>query len=204
VRWHSDAEFSLKAALAEEQPEQRASDREAFKRESEGLGLRMIDCILPERATVGGKSLSELGLRQRFGISLIALERQGFTLSELTAANRIFPGDHLYLVGESEGLKAGLAELMRIEVPGSAIEAHADWSSAILETLRIEADSGLIGASLRELEWSRRFGVQVVGIMSVGAQTRKEANADSLIASGDELVVTGSRNAVGRLRASLE
>jgi CPA2 family monovalent cation:H+ antiporter-2 len=204
VRWHSEAEFSLKAALAEELPSPAASSRVAFKQASEALGLRLVDCVLPERASVGGKSLLELGLRQRFGISLIALERQGFTISELSAANRIFPGDHLFLVGESAALNAGLTELMRIEVPESTTANHTELSDAILETLAIEITSRLIGSSLRELEWSRHFGVQVVGIVTAGEQHRKEVDAETKIAAGDQVVITGSCNAVRRLKASLE
>jgi Trk K+ transport system NAD-binding subunit len=93
---------------------------------------------------------------------------------------------------------------MRIEVPESATATHSDLSDAILETLAIETTSPLIGSSLRELEWPRHFNVQVVGIVPTGEQHRKEVNAETKITAGNQVVIAGTRNAVRRLRASLE
>lgn len=200
IRWHSEAELSLKTALANKPEAGGHPGAITLKRASEDLGLHLMDCLLPERAAVAGKTLQELALRQRFGINLIALERQGFAIGELTGANRVFPGDQLFLVGKSSDLSAGLAELTRTEMPG---EAAADLSGAILETILIDAGSPAAGQNLRSLEWPRHFGVQVVGLLPAGADHRVEPAPDARLSAGDQLVVAGTRTAVGKLKASL-
>lgn len=204
IRWHSEAESSLKAALANDPEASVHPNTVNLKRASEDLGLHLMDCLLPERAAVAGKTLHELALRQRFGINLIALERQGFAIGELTAANRVFPGDQLFLVGQSSDLSAGLAELTRLEMPDAKkSEAAADLSGAILETLLINADSPAAGHNLRALEWPRHFGVQVVGILPAGADHRIEPVPDACLSAGDQLIVAGTRTAMEKLKATL-
>ncbi|WP_234997234.1 cation:proton antiporter regulatory subunit [Hymenobacter roseosalivarius] len=57
--------------------------------------------VSPEGELVG-KTLSETEVRQRFGISLLAIRRGGQVLYEMTGDTVIEPNDTLYIFGQPE------------------------------------------------------------------------------------------------------
>jgi CPA2 family monovalent cation:H+ antiporter-2 len=54
------------------------------------------------RSKIVGRSLADVDLRGRYGITILAIRRQGRTLTQLSDSERIRTDDTLYLLGTAE------------------------------------------------------------------------------------------------------
>lgn len=195
VRWHSHAEHSIKSAFAEElNPDSKVA--ELSKKVREELGLNIIEVEVPLRAQVIGQSMGELNLRKRFGVTVISIDRQGYSLNRVSASESLYAGDQLYLVGSAENLEQALAMLTRETEHEEPSEANL--SSAILTKLVIAQSSPWSGRSLSELNWPARFGIQVVGIRR-GSKLQVSFSAAEQLQVGDELTLAGPLTSVQTL-----
>ena len=90
--------------------------------DEEGLHTRAV--AVREGAPVAGKTLSDLQLRQQFGITVLAVRRAGKTLGNPAGDFRVQLGDRLILIGLAERF-AACADLFRATPPpdGSLQEA---------------------------------------------------------------------------------
>ncbi|MBC7782656.1 MAG: permease [Burkholderiales bacterium] len=66
--------------------------------------------VLVSRAPSVGKNISELGLREKYGVQMTRVIRSGFELP-VTALTRLQFGDRVVVVGESASMPAVIAEL---------------------------------------------------------------------------------------------
>lgn len=195
VRWHSHAECSIKSAFSEE-VDSDSGVAELSKRIREELGLNILEVEVPVRAQVIGQTMGELNLRRRFGVSVIAIERQGYPLKSVAGAESLYAGDQLYLVGGSDDLARAVEE---INVLADSDEpTDSNLGTAILTKVVIAESSSWPGHSLAELDWPARFGIQVVGIRRDGIM-RVSFSSNELLQVGDELTLAGSLGAVQAL-----
>ncbi|MEM6823422.1 MAG: cation:proton antiporter, partial [Verrucomicrobiota bacterium] len=68
--------------------------------------LEIIECEIPDDSPHAGKLLKDLGIRRKFGASLVGIDRQGFIIGNPTAENTLYPGDRILLLGTLEQVKA--------------------------------------------------------------------------------------------------
>ena len=66
--------------------------------------LQIVEAVVPEGATVDGRSAEGLSLLSRFGVHLLGIRRQGRRVSERVRRMRMQPGDVLLLLGRAERL----------------------------------------------------------------------------------------------------
>lgn len=78
--------------------------------DEEGLHTRAV--VVREGAPVAGKTLAELDLRQRYGLTVLAVRRGNRTIGNPAGDFRIEPGDRLVLIGLADQF-ARCAELFR-------------------------------------------------------------------------------------------
>jgi CPA2 family monovalent cation:H+ antiporter-2 len=200
VRWHSHAEFSINAAFAEV-PEALDDTTESWKRTTEAFGLNLVEATVPPQSSLIGKTLIEANLRRLFGVTVIAMDRQGFFIGEITASQRLFYGDLLYLVGTDEGLSHARALIESVAVDQGGRAAISPLSSAILSRIKLSDQAKWIGSSLAELNWSNQYKVQIVAVNQAEGLLR-EFGPDLVLRAGDELVVAGSTRAIQGLMSS--
>ncbi|MDQ8196047.1 cation:proton antiporter [Coraliomargarita sp. SDUM461004] len=200
VRWHSHAEFSIKSALAEEVEEDSRVDHLSKKMGNE-LGLDLFETEVPVRSIVVGQSLGQLNLRRRFDVSVIAIDRQGFLISDLAASEKLYARDHIYMVGSTERLKDAIKMIQEVAPDKNEHDLHLQ--SAILSKVVVSESSSWTGRTLDELDWPNRFGLQIVGIQRAG-QLQSNFKADEHLQVGDELTLAGSSSAVKALNAAEE
>jgi len=89
--------------------------------DEEGLHTRAV--VVREGAPVAGKTLAELNLRQRYGLTVLAVRRGNRTIGSPAGDFRIEPGDRLVLIGLADQF-ARCADLFRpprppVETAGS-------------------------------------------------------------------------------------
>lgn len=119
------------------------------------VSLREIR-LRPDSAAIG-KRIGELGLRERTGVSVVAVDRAGRSHYDPHPDFVLFPRDRLVLLGVEAGLTEARSHLEERE---SGEEAAAFR----METVALGADSAWAGRSLSELDLRRAHGVSVIGI----------------------------------------
>ncbi len=66
--------------------------------------LALIEVVVPENASIVGRSAGSLRLRSRYGVNLVGVSRRGRNIRERLRHVTIHAGDILLLMGSSEGL----------------------------------------------------------------------------------------------------
>ena len=154
--------------------------------------LRKI--LVPHGSSVVGQTITELKLRERFDVTLFAINRQGRMLSSFIPAllnTKIENGDVLWVYGHEEALEAMCAEEPLVPTRHSALEVLRVQRTFGYVEVMIPPGSSIVGATLIEAAFRRRYGLNLVGIIRDGeplparyTQTRLQA--------GDTLLLTGS------------
>lgn len=136
---------------------------ESGKKEGEGEKRRgeinLVEVIVAPESTLLGRSATTLKLRERYGINVLAVARQGKRLPRRLGKVRFVPGDILLVQGREESLPATLSELgclplaergMRLGKPRQVLLAVGIFGGALLLIAlhQVAAAPVLIGGAL--------------------------------------------------------
>jgi di/tricarboxylate transporter len=177
-----------------------ANDRLAVEKLiSEEIGLAEVR-LSPGSAFVG-QTLRQLGFRQRFGINVLAILRDGVPRRTSVKGMRLQPSDTLLLHGPTAQLEVmrDIPELDSFR-PISDVQATITYRlNERLTALRVPQESMLVGRTLAESRMGDAFGLTVLSIcrdeiteLMPGAQKPLEAD--------DVLLVKGKPEALEALR----
>lgn len=160
-------------------------------------GINLQELVIPEQAACSGSSIAELGIRSRFGCSVVEVGRHGHTIINPRPSTTLYCGDRLLLVGAKEQIEALRTALGRLQDDESAV--HFDV--ARLETVLMPTGP-CSGATLAELQIPFHTGVLVVGISHHGTRIINPSGKERLFA-GDELLVLGTADQIDPLKQLL-
>ena len=151
--------------------------------------LSLEEVRLRPDAAASGRKIGDLSLRQETGVSIVAVDRAGQSHFDPPVNFRLFPGDRLILLGNSDGLKkaCGILEERQqnnqmernFRMAEVCADDHGDWA----------------GHTLAELHLRSRYAVSLLGIQR-GDQRIISPRPDEVIQSGDVLLVIGATDAV--------
>lgn len=157
----------------------------------------LMEVRLETGAVWAGKSIGEIPLRQKTGVSVLAVSRAGRTTFDPDAAFVLYPGDRLVLLGDPEKLGPAASLLGRREF-GTGGEPEA----FTIAKVEVPKNSRLHGKTLAELHFRRDFGLTVIGIER-GKMKLRSLTAGTWVMEGDRLVVAGGQEAVEHLRSAI-
>lgn len=197
VYWHSELEVELRDVLGS--ADQGLATRAPWLESSEEWELTVADCMLPDLADCAGKSIHDLGLRARFGCTVVGIERQGFAISLPTPETVLYPRDKVLFVGTPAQVAAGRKILTAV----SDAATGATFEDVHVETMKVPAWSKAAGRTLGEWDVTRNFGVQVTGIRRGGVRILSPGAGERL-EKGDELLVLGSPEQLRDFKAWLQ
>jgi monovalent cation:H+ antiporter-2, CPA2 family len=197
VLWHSQAEIALENSLGGNGDETRSFE---WMDPHAPWGLQVGEIVLPDRFAFAGRSIGEIGIRTRFGCSIIGIERQSFSLANPGPASHLFPGDRVLLLGTDNQIAAARDHLLG-EHPCE--EGEDTFRDLALELVEVPARSPAAGCTLAELNWPRLLGVQVLGHERGTARTLTPA-ADLRVQSADRILVLGTPHQVKLLQHWLQ
>ena len=187
VYWHSELEVGLQDVLGEgAAPRLSATSVPWAGRKHEEWNLGVSDCVIPDLAECSGRTLAQLGLRSRFGCTVVGVERQGCMIALPGPDEALFPRDKVLLLGSPAQTGSAKAALGAV----SASDA-SDFDVVGLETVTIPAGSRAAGGTLAELAPASRHGVQLAGVRR-GAMRILNPGADEQLQAGDELLALGT------------
>ena len=154
---------------------------------------------VPEDSPANGRSLAQLRWGERYGVTVLDIERGDRDITAPHGDRHIRPGDVLYVQGSAESL-LGLVRRQRLKTPRKGEEHELDLTTGrgrLVEVL-VAPGSSLVGRTLRDLDFGQRFDATVIAIQQHGV-TVKESLAELSFRVGDLLLVHGTTNALQRL-----
>ncbi|HEX2166155.1 MAG TPA: SLC13 family permease [Longimicrobiales bacterium] len=150
----------------------------ALEQAEASVDVRLAEVLVPRRSSVARRTVRDLALRARFGISVVAVRRHGVRLHERTGDVRLQPGDMLLVQGTAESLNRlhqesdlallGAVDLPEIRVRKMKIAVPIVFGVVLLPAIGVTTIlvSGLVGVVLmfltrcitpdeayREMDW---------------------------------------------------
>ena len=127
--------------------------------EKRGGEIHLVEAIVAPDSTLLGRSATTLKLRERYGINVLAVARQGKRLPRRLGKVRFVPGDILLVQGREESLPGTLSELgclplaergLRLGKPRQVLLAVGIFAGALLLVAlhQVAAAPALIGGAL--------------------------------------------------------
>lgn len=165
---------------------------DTLPRHTDDWDLEIEEVTLPADTIYAGTTLRQLGLRPKFGCSVIGIDRQGHSIVNPSADTVLFPLDKLLLLGGHESLINAARELLRF---GDGAASQDGFEDLTMETVTIPENCSLAGQSLRDLNLIRKYGIQVGGIRRGQKQILSPSGEDRLKA-GDELLLLGTHSQI--------
>ena len=181
----------LESSLLNEDPDGRQrslADVVSASHQHNSWNLELTEIRIPDAAACAGKTIQELELRNRFGLSILEINRQGVVIDRVKPSDRLFPGDILLAVGTEEHISDG-AEFLANE--GVAGEESADFSESVLDEVLLSSSARVFGQTIAAAGIAAATGVHVVGIERDG-KNLLNPHGDEVFQDGDRLLLLGS------------
>ncbi len=163
------------------------------------------DCFrarIPAGSELEGMELAESPFREEMGVDVVAIEREDGSLAPLHPGTRLLRGDRLLLRGDMEAFRR-LDREPRFELePCDALarrEVHA--GSTVIAEAMLSPRSGLTGSTLRDVDFRREYGFNVLAIWRRG-EPLDAATGEKRLAFGDALLLQGPREDLDRIENS--
>lgn len=165
------------------------------------LGERLFRGRITTGSYLTGNSLAESNLRQKYGLNVIAIERNGGTLLGPNPDFVFQKNDIVLLQGRLDEFLQLEAEPFLEILPMRQYSEHdlESASIAVIEAV-LSPRSQFIGQTLRELHFREKFGMMVLAIWN-GQRVFRTKLADLRLAFGDALLMQGSREKLRSLRS---
>ncbi|MBS1795415.1 MAG: SLC13 family permease [Acidobacteria bacterium] len=158
------------------------------------LGENLFRARVPEKSSLIDKPLSASHLREDFGVSVVAIERQNKKLFALSPDTEIRRGDTLVLEGDEEDFRRRDVQPFMEFLPAS------EWRESDLEARGVEIveamlapRSRLIGQTLRSAHFREKYGMTVLAVWR-GDEEKIYHLSDISLAFGDALLLQGTRD----------
>lgn len=154
--------------------------------------------VLPG-AAAAGKTLGEADLGRRFGIDVLAIVRGTDRIDAPTSHETLHVGDLLLVEGEPRTIPA-IAGVRGFKIKSMAEPSRDGLVAGELKTVEatVSWNSPLVGKSLRDFDFRRRFELSVLAVHRRG-ETLVEKVGKIELKAGDVLLVFGREEAFGRL-----
>jgi di/tricarboxylate transporter len=165
------------------------------------LGETVFRAGVPVGSALVGRTLAASGVRNAFGLDVLAVERGGRLLLAPAPETVLAPDDILMLSGRPE--QEPLASARDLEVlPGRAVRHERDLQSATVVVVEavLAPRSDLLGRSLTEVHFRERYGMTVLALWRAGRPI-STGLSELRLQFGDGLLLQGPRDRVPVLRA---
>jgi di/tricarboxylate transporter len=163
--------------------------------------IDIVEAALSPGSALAGRTLEEIGFRQRFGVIVLAIRRGDGVRRTNLEAIPLQRDDILLLQGHRNQISA-----LRDEPDFLLSRAETAELSQLVERLmvvRVPPDSSLVGQTLVESQLGAAFGLGVMGIVRHG-QTDLMPDPKERLEAGDTLLVKGRRDDLSTLEALQE
>jgi di/tricarboxylate transporter len=176
---------------------------EAFLKSKESTLLEVV--VLPEALLVG-RNATELDLRRRYGVNLLAISRQGRQIVSRLATVRFRPGDVLLLQGATGSVAQTAVELGCLQLGGETVRLERPQRTTLTAAIFVLA---VLATALGLLPAAISFSTAAALMILIGSVTLAEAYASinwpiivllgAMIPVGRAFETTGAADSLGSL-----
>jgi di/tricarboxylate transporter len=168
--------------------------------ESYELFQRLNRVRVPPGSSLADCSIANSGIGKEYGMSVMAVLRDGRTLLAPAPSEVVRAGDTLLLIGRRERAEQLVARGAIIEADGDgAFGGDITSDDVSLVEVMIAPRSRAVGQTLRQLRFREKFGANVLALWHGGRSWRTD-QATVPLQLGDSMLVHGSREAISLLQ----
>ncbi|MCG8641907.1 MAG: SLC13 family permease [Desulfobacterales bacterium] len=156
------------------------------------MGMQVAELQLSPASTCIGQTLSDIGFRNRFGLTVLAIGRDGRLMNQDLKYQRLKANDTLAVYGPAEEMETfqnhtDFLSPRQLGRPGVQLRHPMDDRICCL---RIQEDSNLIGLTLSESRLGDTVDVQILCIVRENGEALIPSS-DDRFEPEDQLIVTG-------------
>jgi di/tricarboxylate transporter len=161
-------------------------------------GVSGVKLRLNKESQLLGKSLRDYGLRERLGVAVMAIERNGERFTKSVGDIALEEEDILFGIGASEKV-ANLAEQNHLfDVQTTGVAALSELSDEPVLVLRLPEDSPLVEKTIAESQVSELMSIMIIGILR-GDKVEWSVSPDEILKADDRLFVSGEKEKLKNL-----
>lgn len=159
---------------------------------------KLIELIMPPESHLAGKTVAQSGLGESLRLRIVGIARKGGAIL-FPAADEVFkPGDQLLTVGGEQTFDVVQAiQSLNLVHDGDGLIPDDEPQTKLVE-VTLSPRSNLNGKTLRELDFRKRYGVEVLSIWRRGRAYRSHLHSIRL-EFGDALLLSSSGENTARL-----
>lgn len=189
-----EGKFSDVEHLAGVQGLELAKTRQTSLREASGIFTGVVLRVTEGNAAVG-KTVQALRIRDRFGVLVAAVWRDGELMHDRPGGLPLQVGDEVLLIGAREQIEevAASAQTDVVEIGRTAVGRL----EGVAFELKVGAGSTMVGKTLRESRIGELVGLTVIGVLRDGKLAI--LGPEDPIQAADRLLVTGEPARVASL-----
>ncbi len=163
------------------------------------LSERLVRARVREGGYLDGVTLEKSGLRERFHLNVIAIQR-GRSALPIDAGMVLKGGDILLIMARPEdSVPAALMEILEILPSGKWQQDYFATPDLKTYEAAIAPRSHLAGQTLKEIRFGQKFGAKVLAVWRHGHSIRTRL-ADLPLEFGDGLLLQGTEKSLNLLR----
>lgn len=163
------------------------------------LGERLWEAQVPAGSPAVGKTIQQLGIRRPLGIAVAAIQRGQQFLLAPDREQTLQTNDVLLIVGREERVNQLVPLGLKIGREHSS--GHISAQGVTLVEAVLAPRSSVEGATLKDIEFRKRYGFTAVALLREGRSYRTDVAYMSL-KMGDSLLMVGSEKRLKALRSS--
>jgi len=163
------------------------------------LAERLVRAEVRKGGSLDGVTLEKSGLREKYHLNVIAIQRGRSTLS-IEAKTVLKSADILLIMARPEdSLPASLVDMLAILPSGEWQQDYLSTPNMKLIEAAIAPRSHLAHQTLQEIRFEQKFGAGVLAVWRRGRSIRTRL-ADLPLEFGDGLLLQGTEKSLGLLR----
>lgn len=202
VRMHHNLEMTFLQSMNQE-AERRISEKisanlDKLKTRRPWL-IKVEPVVLHPDSRWAGKTIGELDLRKESGTQIAGIERSGFELTEIGPNTRLYPNDHIFLLGESNQI-ATATEILEARVSSAERDSHA-FPFHFDRTI-VPPFCKWTGMPIIETGIKKDYHVTIVGIQREDERIIGPSPYENVL-EGDMLLIMGCEEDVERFKSEM-
>lgn len=158
--------------------------------------MHLADFDVPAEIEWGGKTLAELNFGQRFGIHVVSILRGGLRINIPKATDRVFPQDHIQVIGSDSDLEEFGKQLTQSTVKLEDERYHS--GEMLLRCVPVTRLSPFVGQTIRNSGIREHWHCLVAGVEKEDGQLHTP-DVTIPFEEGDILWIVGEKEDVDKV-----
>jgi len=154
----------------------------------------LTEIIVAPESEVVGHTLSDLMIREKYGVNIALIERGRNNIPTPGRDERLYPNDKLLLIGTDDQL-AAVKSLLEVDLPETGHEPNFPDKEMTLQKVVVHTESPVYGLSIRNAGIREKAQALVVGIER-GTDKILNPSSDFVFDNGDVIWIVGNHKKI--------